>query len=205
MTNPWLRVLHSLRIALVICKESITDSDVFAGIGHVDALNLIFVHDYAMRTYCGRPSSSMRFSMPTAMATSFACRPSVCGRSPSPMTRFHRDTSESTRARQLYSEAFCQPRRPRSAMTSMCRSRCVGAVSAVSLGCPSRWGADGAHAQECRWGSPGQQAGADCLGGAATRGGFQDDNRGGSVVDRPNRHRLPVGSLKSAGGGSEMA
>src|SRR3712207_7334963 len=40
----------------------------------------------------------------------------------------------STRARQLYPDAFCQPRRPRSAMIAMCRSRRVGAVSAVSLG-----------------------------------------------------------------------
>ena len=30
-----------------------------------------------MRTYSGRPSSSMRFSTLTAMATSLACRPSV--------------------------------------------------------------------------------------------------------------------------------
>ncbi len=37
------------------------------------------------------------------------------------------------KVRQLYPEASCQPMRPRSAMASMCRSRRVGAVSAVSL------------------------------------------------------------------------
>ena len=69
-----------------------------------------------------------------AMATSLACRPSVCDRSPSPMTRFQRDTSASTRARQLYPEALCQPMRPRSAIHRRCRSRCVGALSAAALG-----------------------------------------------------------------------
>src|SRR3712207_3696460 len=44
---------------------------------------------HAMRTDSGRPSSSMRFSTPTAMATSVACRPSVCERSVSPITRYH--------------------------------------------------------------------------------------------------------------------
>src|SRR5918995_276517 len=58
----------------------------------------------------------MRFSAVAAMATSVACRPSVRERSPSPMTRFHLEMSASTRARQLYPDAFCQPRRPRSAM-----------------------------------------------------------------------------------------
>jgi len=42
---------------------------------------------YAMRTDSGRPSSSIRFRMPTAMATSVACRPSVCDRNASPITR----------------------------------------------------------------------------------------------------------------------
>src|SRR3712207_3938659 len=42
--------------------------------------------------------------------------------------------SASTKARQLYPEAFCQPMRPYSAMALRCRSRGVGAVSAVWLG-----------------------------------------------------------------------
>ena len=45
------------------------------------------VRGHAMRTDSGRPSSSMRFSTPTAMAASVACRPSVCERSVSPITR----------------------------------------------------------------------------------------------------------------------
>ena len=48
---------------------------------------------------------------------------------PLTMTRFHRAMSASTRARQL-----CPTMRPRSAMASMCRSRRLGAVPAVSLG-----------------------------------------------------------------------
>src|SRR3954462_2901997 len=66
--------------------------------------------------------------------TSIACCPSVWKRRPSPTTRFHREMSDSTRARQLYPEARCQPRRPRSAIHRRSRSRCVGAVSAVLLG-----------------------------------------------------------------------
>ena len=56
---------------------------------------------YAVRTYFGRPRSSMRFSAPTAMATSVARRRSVRERNPSPITRLNRLTSDSTRARQL--------------------------------------------------------------------------------------------------------
>ena len=48
-----------------------------------------------MRTYSGRPSSSMRLSTPAAMATSVARRPSVCERSPSPITRLKRAISAS--------------------------------------------------------------------------------------------------------------
>ena len=76
----------------------------------------------------------MRFSTPAAIATSVACRPSVRERSPSPMTRFHLDTSDSTRARRLYPDARRQPMRPRSAMTCRWPSRWVGAVPAVALG-----------------------------------------------------------------------
>ena len=48
-----------------------------------------------------------------------AARPSA-KRSPSPMTRFQREMSASTRARQSYPEALCQPMRPRSAMHRRC-------------------------------------------------------------------------------------
>ena len=44
-------------------------------------------HFHVRRTYSGRPSSSMRFSEATAMATSVVCRPSVRERSASPITR----------------------------------------------------------------------------------------------------------------------
>src|SRR5271155_675715 len=52
------------------------------------------------------------------------------------MTRFQRPISASTKARQLYPDAFCQPMRPCSAIACRCRSRGVGAFSAVSLGTP---------------------------------------------------------------------
>jgi len=42
---------------------------------------------YVRRTYSGRPSSSIRFSEATAMATSVICRPLVRERSASPITR----------------------------------------------------------------------------------------------------------------------
>src|SRR5258708_2931670 len=42
---------------------------------------------YERRRYSGRPSSSMRFSEATAMATSVVCRPLVRERSASPITR----------------------------------------------------------------------------------------------------------------------
>src|SRR3954464_4330286 len=116
-------------------------NDRFAAMGHLvawiggtGALSPTRVPGYAMRTYSGRPSSSIRFSTSTAMATSLACRPSVWKRRPSPMTRFQREISPSTRARQPYPDARCQPMRPRSAIHRRCRSRCVGAVPAVSLG-----------------------------------------------------------------------
>src|SRR6266446_4005739 len=47
---------------------------------------------------------------------------------------FHRPISASTKARQLYPAVFCQLIRPCSAIACRCRSRGVGAVSAVSLG-----------------------------------------------------------------------
>ena len=105
-----------------------------ARIGGVDALSPTRVPGHAMRTYSGRPSSSMRFSTSTAMATSVACRPSVCERSPSPMTRLQRADIG------LHQRAPVVPRRLLPAHAAAlgdscrCRSRCVGAVSAVSLG-----------------------------------------------------------------------
>src|ERR1700730_14717110 len=42
---------------------------------------------YVRRTYPGRPSSSIRFSEATAIATSVICRPLVRERSASPITR----------------------------------------------------------------------------------------------------------------------
>ena len=50
------------------------------------------------------------------------------------MTRFQRDTSDAARARQSHPDARCRPARPRFAVHCGCASRCVGAVSAVSLG-----------------------------------------------------------------------
>ena len=92
----------------------------------------------------------MRFSARVAVAVSVARRPSVCERSPSPMTRFHIDTLASARARQLYPEALCQAARPRSAMASMCRSRYGGAVPAVALGTALERGGTTTAAPGCR-------------------------------------------------------
>src|SRR4051812_22387598 len=105
-----------------------------AWVSGVGALSPTRVAGYAVRTYSGRPKSNIRFRTLVAMATSVACRPSVCERSPPPITHFQRAISASPRARQLYPDARCQPMRPRSAMHRRCRSRCVGAVPAVSLG-----------------------------------------------------------------------
>src|SRR3954451_9338691 len=106
-----LRVSAFLMFSLAL-KGASTD---VAWIGGVGALGPTRIPGYAMRTYSGRPSSSIRFRTSAAMATSIACRPSVCERSSSPMTRFQREISRSTRARQSYPDARCQPMRPRSA------------------------------------------------------------------------------------------
>src|SRR4051794_3545156 len=63
-----LRVTAFLMFSLAL-KGASTD---VAWISGVDALSPTRVLDHAMRTYFGRPSSSMRFSTPTAM----------CGRPP---------------------------------------------------------------------------------------------------------------------------
>jgi hypothetical protein len=55
------------------------------------------------------PRSSIRFSTLVAMTTSVACRPSVCDRSPPPMTRFQRAISNSARARQPCPDAAAGP------------------------------------------------------------------------------------------------
>ena len=58
-------------------------------------------HRYGRRMYSGRPRSSIWFSALTAIATSVTRRGSVRDRRPSPMIRFKRLMSASTRARQL--------------------------------------------------------------------------------------------------------
>ena len=89
---------------------------------------------FIRRTYFGRPSSTMRFSDATAMATSVALPP--VGPRPQRVTdhslvaadiRLHQGTPIVTRPR-------CEPMRPRSVISCRCRSRFVGAVSAVALG-----------------------------------------------------------------------
>src|SRR4051794_5201018 len=49
-----------------------------ARVDRVGALSPTRVPGHAVRTYSGRPSSSMRFSTLAAIATSVACRPFVC-------------------------------------------------------------------------------------------------------------------------------
>jgi len=91
------------------------------------------IHFHLRRTYSGRPSSSMRFSDTTAMASSVVCRPSVRERSAShdhslvaADIRLHQGTPIVTRCP-------LPATRPRSAISCRCRSRFVGAVSAVAL------------------------------------------------------------------------
>src|SRR4051794_13042810 len=74
----------------------------------------------------------------TATSNSVARRSSVCARNLSPITCFHLPMPASARARFVYPDAFCQAMRPWSAMCLRWRSRCVGALSAVSLGTASR-------------------------------------------------------------------
>src|SRR3954465_696881 len=128
----YAQVRYAVQIEGVSRREAA--AHLVARVDGVGALSPTRVAGYAVRTYSGRPRSNIRFRTLLVMATSVACRPSVCERSPPPMTRFQRAISASTRARQLYPEAFCQPMRPRSAIHRRCRSRCVGAVSAMLLG-----------------------------------------------------------------------
>src|SRR4051812_22032412 len=80
----------------------------------------------------------MRLRTWAATSTSVARRSSVCARNLSPITCFHLPMAASARARFVYPDAFCQAMRPWSAMCLRWRSRCVGALSAVSLGTASR-------------------------------------------------------------------
>src|SRR4051812_41516179 len=59
------------------------------------------VRGQAVRTYFGRPNSSMRFRTWTATSISVARRSSVRERSPSPITRLNRPMVASARARAL--------------------------------------------------------------------------------------------------------
>ncbi len=83
------------------CRCAGARRQLVARVDGVGAWSPTRVPGHAMRTYSGRPRSSMRFSASAAMATSVARRPSVRERSPSPMTRFQRPISASTKARQL--------------------------------------------------------------------------------------------------------
>jgi putative transposase len=77
---PYLmRGLAIERVNQVWCSDTLLHGSV-AGRSRPPAF--VFI-----RRYSGRPSSSMRFSEATAMATSVVCRPSVRERSASPITR----------------------------------------------------------------------------------------------------------------------
>src|SRR3954454_1787060 len=115
---PWLGVPYSAGVVLIMAAGLIVifgHNPVYlhlvAWIGGMDALSTTRVPGHAMRTYSGRPSSSIRFSTSAAIATSIICRPSVWKRRPPPTTHFQREMSDSPRARQLYPEARCQPMR----------------------------------------------------------------------------------------------
>ena len=102
-----------------------------------------------------RPSSSIRFSTSAVMATSVACRPSVCEWSPSPIIRFHLEMSASTRARQLYPDTLCQPMRPCSARHRRWASRLRGR----SPGCLARHRARARRHDHGRGGMAGHDVG----------------------------------------------
>ena len=89
-----VRLTPDVKDKLEAVAHDMKRSRLVAWIGGVGALSPTRVPGYAMRTYSGRPSSSIRFSTSAAIATSVACRPSVWKRRPSPMTRFQRDTSD---------------------------------------------------------------------------------------------------------------
>ena len=92
------------------------------------------VRGQAMRTYFGRPNSSMRLRAWTATPTSVARHSSLRERNPSPITCFHLPIAASARERLPYPDRLCHPMRPCAAMSWRWRSRWVGALSAVWLG-----------------------------------------------------------------------
>src|SRR5829696_305912 len=148
---------------------------------------------------CGVTAApTLRYSMPVAAVvhtiTSLACRPSVWKRSPSPMTRFQREISHSTRARQPYPDARCSPA---ARLIGTPRKRTISARE-VSHGrsserCWSAAGRRGATARVWRSGArarwPDVTPAQEC-GGAATaarrgsRNGVAQPGRDGSDADR---------------------
>ena len=88
--------LHSMASSLESASPGLRCMDHLAGAVGPEPARV-----HVMRTYSGRPSSSMRLSARTAMATSVVRRPSVRECSPPPITRLKRAISASTRARQL--------------------------------------------------------------------------------------------------------
>jgi hypothetical protein len=75
--NPGPSSCHSKRtkIAVITSRRSGTESLCCTDQQRAKSAPRIRIHE--RRTYSGRPSSSMRFSDATAMATSVVCRPSV--------------------------------------------------------------------------------------------------------------------------------
>ncbi len=69
---------------------------------------------------------------PTAASTFWAGR--LRARRLRPISVLYLSIAISPKDRLAYWTARCQPSRPRSAIIWMCRSRCVGALAAVSLG-----------------------------------------------------------------------
>ena len=100
----------------------------------------------------------MRLSAWTATATLVARPSSVCARTSSPIICFHRFMVASTRARLLYPDALCHLMRPCWAMCRRWLSRCVGAVSAVSLGTAFARGGMTTAASGMALGNPGVDA-----------------------------------------------
>jgi hypothetical protein len=83
---------HGLNFPLADFLSEAPDRAFLSGVRFVARINIRAQSGprsdiYVRRTYSGRPSSSIRFSEATAMATSVICRPSVRERSASPITR----------------------------------------------------------------------------------------------------------------------
>ena len=101
----------------------------------------------ALEACCG-PAAALLHGGPALLT------PSRLARTLMPSCAVQRGTSASTRARQLYPEALCQPMRPRSAMSRRCRSPRIGAVPAVSLGTALERGGTMTSASGCRAATP---------------------------------------------------